>query len=134
MQAGLPICLTGTVIHGKAKGRTVGMPTANLSVPEGMKLPKTGVYASRVRIGEEIFLGVTNVGTRPSVDDREEITIETLILDFDRDIYEQEIAVELHAYLRPIKRMESLKAVQLQVEKDSLRVRELFCDDMPHGL
>lgn len=125
-QTELPICLTGTVIHGKALGRTVGMPTANLFVSKGTKLPKTGVYASRVQIGEKIFLGVTNVGTRPSVDNREEITIETLILDFERDIYGQEITLELCEYLRPIEKMESLKAVQLQVEKDSLRVRELF--------
>lgn len=126
VKGGIPLCLNGVVVHGQAKGRTVGMPTANLAVKAGDRLPEPGVYASRVRVGEETFLGVTNVGTRPSVDDRAEITVETLILDFDRDVYGQEITVELHAYLRPIIRMESLKAVQLQVEKDSLRVRELF--------
>ena len=79
-----------------------------------------------VFIGEEVYLGVTNIGTRPSVDDREEITVETLILDFERDVYGEEITLELHAFLRPTLRFESLKAVQCQVEKDSLRVRELF--------
>jgi len=102
------------------------MPTANLSVKSEDELPVPGVYASRVLIGDESFLGVTNVGTRPSVDDREEITVETLILDFDREIYGQEIRLEMYEYLRPVERMESLKAVQCQVEKDSLRVRELF--------
>jgi len=119
-------CLKGRVVHGQAKGRTVGMPTANLSVKSEDELPVPGVYASRVLIGDESFLGVTNVGTRPSVDDREEITVETLILDFDREIYGQEIWLEIYEYLRPVERMESLKAVQCQVEKDSLRVRELF--------
>lgn len=121
-----PICLTGRVVHGKAKGRTVGMPTANLAVTDQRKLPLKGVYATRVFIGEEVYLGVTNIGTRPSVDDREEITVETLILDFERDVYGEEITLELHAFLRPTLRFESLKAVQCQVEKDSLRVRELF--------
>ena len=121
-----PIRLTGSVVHGKAKGRTVGMPTANLAVTDQMKLPKEGVYAARVFIGEEVYLGVTNIGTRPSVDDRDEVTIETLILDFDRDVYGEEITLELHAFLRPTLRFESLQAVRLQVEKDSLQVRELF--------
>ncbi len=121
-----PISLTGRVVHGKAKGRTVGMPTANLAVTDQSKLPKEGVYASRVFIGEEVYLGVTNIGTRPSVDDREEITIETLILDFDRDVYGEEITLKLHAFLRPTFRFESLQAVRLQVEKDTLRVRELL--------
>ena len=120
-----PHCLKGIVVRGQAKGRTVGMPTANIEV-EPEKLPKPGVYASRVMIGTEEYLGVTNVGTRPSVDDREEITVETLILDFDRDIYGQEICVKLYVYLRPVMRMESLKAVQLRVEQDSLQVRELL--------
>ncbi len=121
-----PICLTGSVVHGKAKGRTVGMPTANLAVTDQTKLPKEGVYAARVFIGEEVYLGVTNIGTRPSVDDWAEITIETLILDFERDVYGEEITLELHSFLRPTLRFESLQAVRLQVEKDSLKVRELF--------
>lgn len=121
-----PLCLRGNVVHGRAKGRTVGMPTANLEVKDREMLPEPGVYASRVIIGTEEYLGVTNVGKRPSVDDRDEITVETLILAFDREIYGQEISVKLYVYLRPVMRMESLKAVQLQVEKDSLRVRELL--------
>ena len=121
-----PICLTGSVVHGKAKGRTVGMPTANLAVTDQSKLPKEGVYASRVFIGEEVYLGVTNIGTRPSVDDRKEITIETLILEFDRDVYGANMTLELYAFLRPTLCFESLQAVRLQVEKDSLRVRELL--------
>ena len=124
--AGLPCRITGPVVHGKAKGRTVGMPTVNLGVEEGTVLPPLGVYATLVHIGERIFMGVTNVGTRPSVDNEERITVETLILDFDEDIYDQVITVEFHRHIRPIKKMESLEAVRLQVERDSLAVRDLF--------
>ena len=118
--------LTGPVVRGKGKGRTVGMPTVNLGITEEMKLPPLGVYATLVHRGEETFMGVTNVGTRPSVDNEERITVETLILDFSGDVYDQEITVEFYHYIRPIRKMESLKAVQLQVEKDSLVARAYF--------
>ncbi len=118
--------LTGPVVRGKGKGRTVGMPTVNLGITAETKLPPLGVYATLVYLGEETFMGVTNVGTRPSVDNEERITVETLILDFSGDVYDQEITVEFCHYIRPIRKMESLKAVQLQVEKDSLVARELF--------
>ena len=60
------------------------------------------------------------------MDNEERITVETLILDFDEQVYDREITVEFYQYIRPIRKMESLKAVQLQVEKDSLVTRELF--------
>lgn len=125
-QAALPCSITGPVVHGKGIGRTVGMPTANLGIKEGTLLPPEGVYATLVHIGERVFMGVTNVGTRPSVDNEEKITVETLILDFDENIYDQVITVEFHRYIRPIQKMESLEAVRLRVERDSLVVRELF--------
>ena len=118
--------LTGPVVHGKGKGRTVGMPTVNLGITAKTELPPLGVYATLVHMGEKTYMGVTNVGTRPSVDNEERITVETLILDFSGDVYDQEITVEFHHYIRPIRRMESLKAVQLQVEKDSLVARKLL--------
>lgn len=122
----LPFRIAGTVIHGRGKGHKAGMPTVNLGVTEGIGLPPLGVYATLVYIGDRVKMGVTNVGTRPSVDNEPDVTVETLILDFDEDIYGQEIAVEFHRYLRPVKKMESLEAVRLQVERDSLRVREYF--------
>ena len=98
----------------------------NLKGEEGTKLPPLGVYAARVYFDERVFMGVTNVGTRPSVDNEMDITVETLILDFHEDVYGREIAVELHCFLRPVMKLESLKAVQLQVERDSLKVRDYF--------
>ena len=123
---GLICRITGPVVRGKGKGRTVGMPTVNLGITEETVLPPMGVYATLVHIDERLYMGVTNVGTRPSVDNEERITVETLILDFEEQVYDREITVEFYRYIRPIRKMESLKAVQLQVEKDSLVTRELF--------
>ncbi len=119
-----PILLTGKVVHGKGLGRTVGMPTANLCVMEGT-LPEPGVYATRICVDGEKFLSVTNIGTRPSVDSDEIITVEVHILDFERNIYGKLVTLEVHEFLRPIRRFESLDAVQEQVKKDILQVKNL---------
>ena len=119
-----PIVLAGKVVHGKELGRTVGMPTANLHIIEG-DLPEPGVYATRIRIDGTWYLSVTNVGTRPSVDSDASLTVETHILDFDRDIYDELVILEVCKFLRPIQKFESLQAVQEQVQRDILRARKL---------
>ena len=81
-----PIILSGKVVQGKALGRTVGMPTANLLIADGT-MPENGVYVTRIRIGNEAYASVTNIGRRPTVDDEAHITVETHIIDFDREIY-----------------------------------------------
>ncbi|MCF0241591.1 MAG: hypothetical protein HUK25_03085 [Treponema sp.] len=113
--------ITGIVIHGKGRGRTVGMPTANLSA----EVPQIdeGVYASSIFIENEKFLGVTNIGHRPTVD--EEKTIETHILDFDRDIYGKTVTVNLIKFLRGIKKFNSLDEVKKQVQNDIEKCREI---------
>ena len=119
-----PIVLAGKVVHGKELGRTGGMPTANLHIIEG-DLPEPGVYATRIRIDGTWYLSVTNVGTRPSVDSDASLTVETHILDFDRDIYDELVILEVCKFHRPIQKFESLQAVQEQVQRDILRARKL---------
>ena len=109
--------LKGEVVHGKALGRTVGMPTANLQV-EGEELPQVGVYATRIKIGGTYYNSVTNVGRRPSVDDDKCITVETFIIDFCEQIYGERVELEFVAYLRPVQKFESLEEVSNQVKKD----------------
>ncbi|MEE1315553.1 MAG: riboflavin kinase [Faecalimonas sp.] len=116
--------LKGKVVHGKALGRTVGMPTANLLIIEG-SLPDAGVYATRIRVGEESFLSVTNIGTRPTVDDDAYVTVEVHILDFERDIYGETVILEILRFLRPIQRFQNLQEVQAQVSKDIACARSL---------
>ncbi len=119
-----PIILRGKVVRGKQLGRTVGMPTANLFITEGA-LPQAGVYATRIRIGEETYLSVTSIGTRPSVDSDVTETVEVHVLDFERDIYGELVILEVYQFLRPIQKFESLKAVQEQVQRDILHAKKI---------
>ena len=103
---GHPHILSGRVVHGHELGRTLGTPTANLLVPEGVIAPGFGVYASRVLLPEGEWLAVTNVGTRPTVnEDRTAVTVEPWILDYGGDLYGKEIRVEFCARLRPERRL-----------------------------
>ena len=113
-----PVVLTGKVIHGKALGRTVGMPTANIEVTNKNLLPESGVYATRIKVGDETYLAVTNIGLRPTVDNEQQVTVEAHILDFNQDIYGQVVELEAHKFLRPIQKFGSLEDVLNQVKKD----------------
>ena len=113
-----PVILTGEVVHGKALGRTVGMPTANIDVTDKKLLPECGVYATRIKVGEEAYLAVTNIGLRPTVDNEQQVTVEAHVLDFDQDIYGQVVELEVYKFLRPIQKFGSLEEVRNQVKKD----------------
>ena len=112
-----PVVLSGKVVRGKALGRTVGMPTANLCITEGT-MPEEGVYATRIRIGDGVYTSVTNIGRRPTVDNESYITVETFIIDFDKEIYGERAILEVHQFLRPIQKFDSLQEVQMQVQQD----------------
>lgn len=117
--------LTGKIVHGKGLGRTVGMPTANIEV-ENQKLPEPGVYATRIIIRGQRYDAVTNIGTRPSVDQETYETVEACILDFEADIYGQEVTLEGMKFLRPIQKFENLQEVQEQVQKDIAQAKKYF--------
>ena len=110
--------IKGTVVHGKALGRTVGMPTINLQVKEDISMVPSGVYASVARLRGETYCGVTNVGQRPTVDKDDIRTIETYLLDFSDDVYGEEVELELHTFIREIKKFDNIEQVKEQVQKD----------------
>ena len=120
----------GTVMPGQSKGHTVGMPTANLPCPTGDGHPPFGVYTATVTVEDgpdrETYLGVTNVGLRPSVDCDPHPTVETLLLDFSGNLYGKRITVSLYHFLRPTIKMASLIEVKAQVEKDVQEARKLM--------
>lgn len=120
-----PIILKGKVVHGKGLGRTVGMPTANLLIVGG-ELPQAGVYATKVRVGNQTKYSVTNIGTRPTVDDDCETTVEVNIFDFNDDIYGENVTLEVYKFLRPIVKFHNLQEVQRQVSKDIVFAKEFF--------
>lgn len=120
----LPLVLTGEVVHGKALGRTVGMPTANLCIAE--ELPEPGVYATKIEVDGKVYDSITNIGMRPSVDESEEITVETYIFDFEEDIYGKTVKLEICSFLRTVMKFKNLEEVHKQVEKDILQAKEYF--------
>lgn len=110
--------LTSHVEEGEKLGRTIGFPTANLALPDALKLiPANGVYAVWVRLQEERFAGMMNIGTRPTVNGSK-LTLEVHLLHFDRDIYGQLLTVEFVEQLRQEKRFDGLDALKAQLAKD----------------
>ena len=122
---GHPHILTGTVHHGRQLGRKLGIPTANLWIPAGIVVPKFGVYACRVVIGEQTYPAVANVGVRPTVSGSG-ITVEPWILDFQGDLYGEEIRLEFYRFLRPEMKFDALSELQAQIHRDAEQVRCYF--------
>ncbi len=125
---GHPHTLSGPVVHGSELGRTLGTPTANLLVPRGVIAPGFGVYAGRVVLpGGEERLAVTNVGTRPTVNaDKTAVTVEPWILDYQGDLYGQDIRVEFYARLRPERRFPSVQALRDAILENARQTRDYF--------
>lgn len=121
---GHPYLIIGKVMHGKALGRTVGMPTANLGFEDNKLLPGDGVYGTLSDIDGKNVKGLTNIGKRPSVDNYDYITIETFLLDFSGDLYDKIIGLEIHTFIRGVKKFANLEEVKLQVSKDIKSIRE----------
>ena len=123
----IPLCrLRGTVVHGKGKGHTVGMPTANLQPSPGQTLPEEGVYAALAEVEGQTYRAVTNVGTRPSVDSDNRQTVESLLLGYTGDLYGKEMELAFYRRLRGIQKFPSLQAVKDQVDADRLAVDAFF--------
>ena len=116
-----------TVGHGQRLGRTIGIPTVNLTVPEHVLTPKFGVYVSRVYLPDgRSCAGVTNVGTRPTVSRGEAVSVETFLLDFDGDLYGQDIRLEFCKRLRGEVKFDSLEALREEIQKNIRQTRAYF--------
>jgi riboflavin kinase/FMN adenylyltransferase len=115
----------GTVMHGDHRGRTIGFPTANLCT-ENELLPPHGVYATTTRIAGVVHASVTNVGTRPTVDDSGRTVVETHIFNVNRDLYGASIRVGFVQRLRDERAFESLDQLTAQIAADCDRARVLF--------
>ena len=117
--------LTGTVVAGQKLGRTIGVPTANLPMPEGLVQLPFGVYACKAWVDGKHYIAVTNVGTRPTVNGKN-VTVEPWILDFDGDLYGKEITLFFHKFLRPEQKFGSLEALKSQIQKDAADTYKLL--------
>ncbi len=122
---GHPHILTGKVIRGQQLGRRLGIPTANLAMPEGIAVPKFGVYACRCLVEGKAYPAVTNIGTRPTVSGVG-ITVEPWILDYTGDLYGREITLEFHRFLRPERKFDSLEELKAEIRRNGEETRALF--------
>ena len=117
--------LSGEVVAGRQVGRTIGIPTANILIPEGVAVPKLGVYACRCRTGDRVYSAVTNIGSRPTVGGHQ-VRAESWILDFDGDLYGKTITLEFISMLRPEEKFPSLEALQAQIHRDAEKARQIL--------
>ena len=125
---GHPHTLTNRVAHGKKIGTTtLGFPTVNLLIPQGVIVPAFGVYATRVWFDGQCRCAVTNVGVRPTVEDNDgHVTVEGFILDFDGDLYGHEIRMEFYQYLRPEQCFPSMDALAAEIRRNAQQTRDYF--------
>ena len=123
--------IRGIVAHGDKRGRTIGFPTAN--VPLGRHLePARGVYAVTASLADGTVVGgVANIGRRPTVNEGLESRLEAHLFDWSGDIYGQEIAVVLHAYLRPEQKFASFDALRAQIAEDATTARAALAGHAP---
>ena len=127
-------CLTQTVVHGHRLGRTLGIPTVNLTFPPHVLAPRRGVYITRVYLPDGTSLaGVTNVGTRPTVSEGTAVSVETFLLDFDGDLYGKRIRVEFCQRLRDEQKFDSLEALKAQIRENIRQTRDYFAAESTRG-
>lgn len=117
--------MRGVVVHGDARGRTIGFPTANIHVPERMAVPADGVYAVWCRFGGHRAPGVVNIGVRPTFAGTHR-TVEVHLLDLDEDLYGVELAVEVVDRIRDELRFESVDALVAQLGEDVAEGRRIL--------
>lgn len=120
--------IRGRVIKGAGRGRQIGIPTANLALDHYRRYPKQGVYITKTRFKDSSWYSVTNIGNNPTFTDGLGVFVETHILDFDNDIYGNEIEVSFIKRLRDEKKFSSVNELIEQIQKDVLLTREFFND------
>lgn len=122
---GRPYQLAGTVVHGDKRGRTIGVPTANLATSREL-LPKVGVYATRALLEDgRVFPSVTNIGLRPTFEGQE-VRIETHLLDFAGDLYSQQLRLEVVARVRDETRFHGVAELVEQIRRDIAAARQIL--------
>jgi len=122
---GHPHMLSGEVMSGRKLGRTIGIPTANLWIPEGVLVPKFGVYACVAHVEGKQIPAVTNIGTRPTVGGHR-VTVEPWLLDFQGDLYGKALTLRFYSFLRPEEKFDSLDALKDQIRRDAQKTRILL--------
>ncbi len=114
---GAPFMLRGKVVHGRGAGRMFDIPTANIKFSADKLLPAAGVYGTTCVVNGTKYRGATNIGARPTFG-LSKTVVETMIDGFNENIYDEEITLYFHKYLRPVKKFETLSELSAQVHND----------------
>jgi riboflavin kinase/FMN adenylyltransferase len=122
---GYTYSITGRIIRGKQLGRTIGIPTANIKPGRHKLLPPDGVYTSDTVIDGIVRHGITDIGSKPTVDGQF-TGVETYFFDFDGDVYGEKLTVQLLHHTRPEIRFDSVEELKEQLERDKLEGRSYF--------
>lgn len=124
---GAPYVICGEVIHGDARGRTIGYPTANMVMDASYVMPRLGVYATRVHLKDgRSFSAMTNVGRRPTFYDTGDVSIESHLFDFSEDLYGQLLEIEWVRYLRDERAFDGLDSLVVQLKRDEAAARAIL--------
>lgn len=121
---GRPFDISGKVVHGDEKGRTIGFPTANVLLKRCIA-PVNGVFSAMVKAGDKYYKGVCNIGSRPTVNGKRS-QLEVHIFDFTGDLYGQFISVQLHEKLREEMKFDSFEQLKQQISIDAQRAKSLL--------
>lgn len=126
---GYPYAFEGYVVRGNQLGRTIGFPTANLHINDEEKLiPSNGVYAVKVKgacTNGALLNGMMNIGVRPTVDGHKKV-IEVNIFNFDQDIYDQTLIVQVFEFIRGEQKFDGLEALKIQLTQDKLQIASIL--------
>lgn len=126
---GYPYSVTGEIVHGRAVGRSIGVPTINLLPDERKLLPPNGVYATRSQIQGKTYQGITNIGCKPTVSGAQVIGVETYLFDVDADLYGETATVSFYAFERPEQKFDSLQLLKEQLARDVEWGRKWFWEE-----
>lgn len=115
---GYEFFLNGEIIHGKKIGRTIGIPTINMSIPSEKIIPPFGVYITKVVIDGKEYTGVSNIGKKPTIEGDNPVGLETFILDFNEDVYGKHVCVKFVDFIRSERKFDSIDSLKEQMNND----------------
>lgn len=123
---GYPYTFEGTVVHGDARGRTLGYPTANIKVKSTVRLPKEGVYVTEIKVGDRWYPSMGSIGHNDTFGQGRQLTVELFILDFHQDIYGETVAIKWHHFLRDQVAFDHVDGLIRQLKEDEINTADYF--------
>lgn len=123
---GHPHTLTDVVRSGYHLGTQMGTPTINMGFPQGVIIPRHGVYAAKAYIDGQEYMSVTNVGIRPTVSASGNVNVESFLLDFQGNLYGHQARIDFYKFLRPERKFDDVETLAAQIKHDAQTTRDYF--------